>query len=284
MSDQAHIKKQYYVRTGNKLNLDEPVLFNEKMQWLKLYDRNERYTLMADKFAAKKYVSDKIGDKYVIPILGVWDKVEDINICTLPKQFVLKTTHGSGNVFICKDKDIFDFGSAFQGISDSLKENYFYHAREWPYKNIRPRIIAEEYMKNGSDDVLNVYKVFNFNGKPNLIQVIKNDKTANETVDYYDTEWNRLDIHQNFPNSKEGIEKPVSLDEMLKLSALCSEGIPFLRTDWYEIDEHLYFSEFTFFSDAGFEPFYPCEWDRILGEMLVLPVKRPEYYTSGGRD
>ncbi len=271
MPDEAHIKWQYYVRVGKILNLKEPLLFNEKMQWLKLHDRREEYPVLADKYAVKQYVSDKIGDEYVIPLIGVWDNIDEINVENLPEKFVMKTTHGSGCVFVCKDKNSFDFKSAFKRLSLSLKENYYYHAREWPYKNIKPRIIAEKYMQNENDDVLKVYKVFNFNGEPFLIQVIQNDKTADESVDYYDTNWECLDIHQNFPNSEGRIDKPVTFDKMMNFSALLSKDYPFLRTDWYEINKCLFFSEYTFFSDAGFEPFYPEKWDRILGDKLVLP-------------
>ena len=267
--DEKYIKRLYRASTGMTLDLNSPKRFNEKLQWLKLHDRNPLYTKMVDKCEAKRVVERLIGDEYVIPTIGVWESFDMIPFEKLPEQFVLKTTHGCGGMYICRDGNV-DRDKARATLERTLKKNYFYHTREWPYKNVPPRILAEQYMQDGTERNLRVYKVFNFNGTPRLIQTIQNDKTADETIDYFDTEWNRLDMRQNYPNSSVPPQKPKTLELMLQLSTKCSIGIPFLRTDWYEVNGHVYFSEFTFFSDAGLEPFHPDEWDYRLGEWIHL--------------
>lgn len=272
-SDEFLIKCAFKRRMGYIPDLKKPTTFNEKLQWLKLYDRKPEYATMVDKYAVKKYVSNIIGEDYVIPTLGVWDKFEDIDFDSLPDQFVLKTTHDSGGVVICKDKANFDFDAAKRKINHSLKRNYYLYAREWPYKNVPKRIIAEKFMKDREYETLNVFKIFNFGGVPKIIQVIQNDKTKDETIDYFDTEWNLLDMRQNFPNSEKSLPKPETLPVMLELARkLSANNKTFLRTDFYEINGKVYFSEFTFFSDAGFAKFYPEYWDKTLGDWINLPT------------
>ena len=255
------------------MDLDNPQTFNEKLQWLKLYNRKPIYTTMVDKYEVKKYVADIIGEEYIIPTLGVWEKFEDIDFGELPNEFVLKTTHDSGGLIICRDKTSLDIKKVQKRIERSLTRNYYWYGREWPYKDVKPRIIAEKFMKDENFDVLNVYKIFNFNGKPKLIQVIQGDKTKSETIDYFDTEWNLLKLRQNYPNSASPLPKPQNLSLMLSLAKRLTEKEtpPFLRTDFYEINGEVYFSEFTFFSDSGFAKFNPPEWDDKLGKILVLP-------------
>ena len=272
-SDESIIKKQYYNAFGKKLNLENPQTFNEKLQWLKLYDRKPEYTQMVDKHEVKKYVADKIGEEYIIKTLGVWDKFDDIDFSTLPKQFVLKTTHDSGGVVICKDTATFDIKSAKAKLEKSLKRNYYYLAREWPYKNVKPRIIAEEYMQDKDYSVLPVYKIFNFNNGTQIIQSIQNDKTKEERIDYFDKNWERLNLRQNYKTSDKPLEKPKTLEKMLNFAMELSKSFPFLRTDFYEVNGEIYFSEFTFYSDAGLAKFNPEEWDIILGERISLPEK-----------
>lgn len=274
LEDKEYLEKLYAAKMHKPLNLSNPETFNEKLNWLKLYDRKKIYTSMVDKYEAKNYVSKLIGDKYVVPLIGVWNSFDEIDIDCLPNQFVLKTTHGCGGMCICKDKNTFDFSHAKKVLNRALRKNYFLTVREWPYKNVVPRIIAEQYLEDKKQEVLVVYKVFNFNGEPKIIQVIQGDKTDHETIDYFDNEWNLLDLRQNFQNSKTHLEKPALLGEMLSLSRKCSLGHAFLRTDWYLVDGKIYFSEFTFYSDAGMEAFHPDEWDMILGKWIKLPEAR----------
>lgn len=274
--DKLYLKIHYCIRMKQKLNLKNPQTFNEKLQWLKLYDRKPIYTTMVDKHEVKKYVADIIGEEYIIPTLGVWDSFDEIDFDALPDQFVLKCTHDSGGLVICKDKSQLNKGSARRKIEKSLKRNYYYNTREWPYKDVKPRIIAEQYMQDSNhpeQESLLVYKIMTFDGEPKIIQTIQNDKTQNETIDYFDEQWNLLDLRQNYPNSKIPLQRPETLEQMLDLARRMSEGHPFLRVDFYEIEGKVYFSEYTFFSDAGMAIFTPEEWDTKLGEWITLPRK-----------
>lgn len=274
-SDQVYLKLIYRHSLGKPLNLKEPQTFNEKLQWLKLHDRKPIYTTMVDKAAVKAYVAERIGEKYLIPSYGAWSRFEDIEWDALPEKFVLKTTHDSGGIVLVKDKQTVDREAIRKKLTQSLKRNYFWHCREWPYKNVPPQILAERYMKNENTETLTVYKIFNFNGEPKLIQVIQNDKTPQESIDYFDTEWNLLALKQNFPNSSTHLPKPRNLEKMLAFARLLSrDTAPFLRTDFYEVNGDLYFSEFTFYSDAGLARFEPEEWDTVLGSWLTLPERK----------
>lgn len=275
LSDADFLKKKYNAVFEKTLDLKNPKTFNEKLQWLKLYYKNKIYTTMVDKYEVKDFVSKKIGEEYVIPAIGVWDKFEDIDFDALPEQFVLKCTHDSGGLVICKNKAELDIEVARKKIRKSLEHNYYLNSREYPYKNVPPRILAELFISDNSehqkDRSLVVYKVMCFGGVPKIIQVIQDDKKPNESIDYFDSDWNLLPIKQNFPNSKNHIEKPEKLSEMLELSAKLSDGMPFVRTDWYIVEGKLLFSEYTFYSDAGFARFEPAEWDYKLGEWIDLP-------------
>ena len=275
MSDERFLKASFRYSMDQELDLNNPKTFNQKLQWLKLYDRRPLYTQMVDKYAVRELIAEKIGDQYSIPLVGgPWDRPEDIDFDALPDQFVLKCTHDSGGLVICRDKAGLDRVAVRAKLSKCLKRNYFWSKREWPYKDVPPRILAEQYMQDGETKNLNVYKIFNFGGVPTLIQTIQNDKTREETIDYFDTEWKLLDLRQNFPNSAVPLPKPQTLTEMLRLAAKLSEGFPFLRTDFYEINGRVYFSEFTFYSDSGFERFHPDEWDEKLGALIRLPGEK----------
>lgn len=274
LSDEKYLKKKFKLKMGKELNLENPQTFNEKLQWLKLYDRgNDSLPATVDKYAVKQIVADKIGEQYVIKAYGIWDSFEEIEFDKLPNKFVLKTTHDCGGVVICKDKKTFDYEKAKSFLEMHLQRRYFYHAREWPYKNAKPRILAEEFVGK-EDECLVVYKVFCFGGEPRIIQVIQGDKSKDETIDYFDENWNLLSLRQNFPNSVNHLPKPDCLQEMLELSNKLSSHRPFLRVDWYIIDGKLKFSEFTYYSDAGFAQFEPEEWDYKLGEWIELPLKK----------
>lgn len=269
-SDKVAIKIKYRLEMKRKLNLKNPLTFNEKLNWIKLYYRKPIMTTMADKYEVKKYVSDIIGPEYVIPSIAVYDKWDDIDFDSLKAPFVMKTTHSSGVIAVVKDKESFDYETTKKKFNKSLKQNYFYSCREWPYKNIKPRIIIEQFVKDDKEDNLPVYKFFCFNGEPYLVQTIKNDKTSYETIDYFDMDWKFLKLKQNFENSEVPLSKPSNFEDMKELAAKLSKGFPFVRVDLYSVNGRIYFSEFTFFSDAGYHQFYPDEWDQILGEKIKL--------------
>ena len=269
-SDKASIKLKYRFLMKRKLNLKEPKTFNEKLNWIKLYYRKPIMTTMVDKYEVKKLVSNLIGEEYVIPSIAIYDKWDDIEFDKLEAPFVLKTTHSSGVIAVVKDKETFDYETTKKKFNKSLRQNYFYSCREWPYKNVKPRIIVEKFIKDSKEDNLPVYKFFCFNGEPYLVQTIKHDKTTYETIDYFDMDWKRLDLRQNFNNSEVPLDRPNNFEEMKELASKLSSGFPFVRVDLYSVDGKIYFSEFTFFSDAGYQRFYPDEWDLKLGEKIVL--------------
>ncbi len=277
ITDRKYLEKFYKAKTGKRLNLDNPKTFNEKIQWCKLYDHKTGYNKMVDKCDVKDYVADKIGIEYIIPTIGVWQNFDEIDFSSLPQQFVLKCTHDSGGLIICRDKSKLDLSSAKKRIEISLSHNFYKRGREWVYKDLKPRIIAEEYMQDGETECLPVFKFFCFSSQPKIIQVIQNDKTEKETIDYFDTQWNRLDLRQNFPNSENPLDKPEQLAEMVALAHKLSEDKKgFLRVDFYVVNGKIYFSEYTFYSDDGMAKFHPEEWDSILGDWFELPDKTEE--------
>lgn len=275
LPDKKFLEVVFKFRMGYKLNLKDPKTFNEKLQWLKLYDRNPQYTNMVDKAEAKRYVKNIIGEEYIIPTLGIYNKFDEINFANLPKQFVIKCTHDSGGLFICKNKDEIDFSAVKKKINKSLKRNYYKIRREWPYKNVKPRIIVEKYMVDESGVELKDYKFFCFNGKP-MIMFVATDRGIDTRFDFYDMNFNHLDFTNGHPNSDKSIKKPIGFEKMKKLAEVLSKGIPHVRVDFYDINGKIYFGEFTFYHWSGFMPFVPERYDRILGDMLELPNEKRE--------
>ena len=277
MSDEKYLKSLFKAETGKELNLDDPKTFNEKLQWLKLHDRKPIYTTMVDKYAVKKYVADIIGEEYIIPTLGIWDSFDEIDFDALPDQFVLKCTHDSGGLVICKDKTQLDKEAARRKISSCLKCNYYYKYREWPYKNVRPRIIAEKYMEDEYGTGLKDYKVLCFNGEPKLIELHQGRYTDHQTQDIYDTAWNKTTLSQtglsDYQVSSDAVPMLDTLSEMLKLSTILSQNIPHIRVDWYSIKGKLYFGELTLYDGSGLDPWDNPEDDLMLGSWIKLPVK-----------
>ena len=276
MSDKKYLELRYKTHFRENLSLQSSHMFNAKLQWLKLNDRKPEYTTMVDKYKVREYISKLIGEQYLIPLLGVWDNPDEIDFDALPEKFVLKCNHNSGlGMCICKDKNSLDINKVKKELRRGLKQDYYLTGREWPYKNVKRKIIAEQFMKS-DEGGLTDYKVHCFNGVPKLILVCKDRFTKTGlTEDFFDVEWNHLDVKrpkQN--NSSTPIAKPDELDEILKLSAKLSKNIPFLRTDFYIIEGKVYFSELTFYPASGFEKFEPEKWDEILGEWLVLPEKK----------
>lgn len=273
LSDEFYLKQVFKGYVGYPLNLSMPTSYNEKLQWLKLFDRKSIYKSMVDKYDAKKYASSIIGNEYIIPTIGVWDEFKDINFDELPNQFVLKCTHDSGGVIICKDKSKFDLNTAKNKIKKSLRHNYFWKGREWPYKNIKPRIIAEQYLENNQEQDLKDYKFFVFNGEAKAIYIASDrQKEDVETkFDFFDMDINHLDFTNGHPNADNPLEKPVNFEKMRDLAEKIAIGIPQLRVDFFEVKERIYFGKITFFHMSGLTPFEPQKWDEAFGKWLSLP-------------
>lgn len=273
-SDEKFLKKLFKLQMGKELNLDNPQSFSEKLQWLKLYDRRPEYTQMVDKYEVKKYVANIIGEEYIIPTFGVWNSFDEIDFDALPNQFVLKTTHGGGNtgVVICKDKSIFNREHARKRLQRSMKHDIYKHLCEWPYKNVKRRIIAEQYMEDESGYELKDYKFFCFNGELKCCQVIAG-RGGRMTVDFFDNGWKHLPFHEpkNYPFSIDPISCPELYQDMVVLATKLSQNHPFLRVDFYYINNRIYFGELTFFPTSGMGGFDPEEWDYTFGSWIELP-------------
>ncbi|MCF2657032.1 glycosyl transferase [Lacrimispora saccharolytica] len=263
---------------GRKLNLKNPKEYNEKLQWLKLNDRKPEYSTMVDKYEVRGYIEDLLGDKYLIPCLGIYDSVDDIDIDALPNRFVLKCTHDSGSVEICKDKSSFDIEGARHRLSQAMKRNYYATYREWPYKYVKPRIIAEGCLEGDGGD-LKDYKVMCFNGEAKIVEVHENRFVEGKvhTQTFYDKEWNIVPLTQveTVTVDRPG-ERPRQLDEIIRLSELIAKDMYHARIDWYIEGDKIYFGEITFFDGSGFESFSTPEMERMLGDMIKLPEKWKE--------
>lgn len=272
MPDEMYLKGMFRGEFQKKLNLNNPQTFNEKIQWLKLYDRKPEYTKMVDKYEAKKYVAERIGEEYIIPTLGIWDKFEDIDFESLPNQFVLKCTHDSGGLVICKDKSRFDKKEAKNKIESCLKRNFYYYGREWPYKNVKPRIIAEQYMEDNSSKDLKDYKFFCFGGKVKCFKV-DFDRFIEHHANYFDESGHILNFGEAAypPKFDANIPLPKNIELMEELAEKLSQNIPFLRADFYDLNGKVYFGELTFYPASGFGKFTDVTWDEQLGKWIKLP-------------
>ena len=272
-SDKLYLQIIFRLNMGKALNLKDPKSFSEKLQWLKLYNRKPEYTIMVDKIKAKEYVASIIGQEHIIPTIGVWDDPEKIDFDALPDRFVLKCNHNSGEgMYICKDKSKMDRKSVKDGLRLGLKEDYYLSSREWPYKNVPRRILAEKYMEDESGE-LRDYKFFCFDGVVRALFIATNrSKGRNATrFDFFDENFNHLPFTNGHPNASVLPEKPAKFEEMKQLAAKLSKGIPHVRIDFYEIGDQVYFGEMTFFHWAGTMPFKPEEWDYKFGEWIKLP-------------
>lgn len=274
LSDEQYIRTIYRIRFGKRINLENPKTFNEKLQWLKLYERNPMYTQMVDKAGAKEYVSEKMGASYIIPTLGVWDHFEDIDFDKLPNKFVLKCTHDSGGLVICKDKAALDMEAVKEKINQSLHRRYYLHGREWPYKDVKPRIIAEEYLDVLGKKELVEYKIFCFNGEAKMVLVCKGEAHSGlRTNDFCDRQLNRFPFKSLNPCSEGKLEVPAQLQEMLDFAEELAGDIPQVRIDLYLVEGKIYFGEMTFFHNSGFCKFDPPEWDEKVGSWITLPKR-----------
>ena len=272
LSDEAFLRKKYRVMMGKKLNLEDPQTYNEKLQWLKLYDRKPVYTTMVDKVAAKDYVAERIGEEHIIPTLGTWSSFDEIDFDSLPDQFVLKTNHDCGGVMVCKDKATFDKEKAKQFLEKHLKRQYFRNHREWPYKDVKPCIFAEKFMVDESGYELKDYKFFCFDGKVKALFIAKDRAVEGEETkfDFFDENFKHLPFTNGHPNSEPPYVEPPKFEEMKALAEKLSAGVPHLRVDFYNINGQIYFGELTFYHWSGFVPFEPEEWDYTFGSWIQI--------------
>ena len=271
-NDETYLRWYYYFGMRKFPDLKNPKSFNEKLQWLKMHDHNPAYTQMVDKLGVKDYISKKIGQEYVVPLIGAWDKFEDIDFDKLPDKFVLKCTHDSGGLVICKDKSKLNIAEARKKIYHCLKKDYFIGTREWPYKDVKKKIIAEQLLTEPGQPAPRDYKILCFNGKPKLIELHQNRFTDRQTQDFYDTSWKRTSISQGGWNgvSKSEAPKPENLDQMLTLSETLAEGTACMRVDWYDINGKLYFGEITFYDGSGIDAFDDYNDDLKMGSWIDL--------------
>lgn len=270
IDDRTYLKLAFKAKLGYSLDLNNPRTFNEKLQYLKLHDHNSYYSKLVDKYEVKNIIRDLLGDEYLIPTYGVWNSFEDINIADLPNKFVLKCTHDSGGLVIVKDKNTFDAMYAKNILDKSLKNNYYYYGREWPYKNVIPRIIAERYIEGGESDILD-YKFFCFNGIVKFFK-IDFDRFTNHRANYYDRNGSLLPFGEAAypPNPKKKLLIPNNIHEMIMIAEKISSGYKFLRVDFYNIEGQILFGELTFFPASGFGAFTTKEWDERIGSLLTI--------------
>lgn len=277
-NDKLYLKYKFYLMMGYFPDLKNPKTYSEKMQWLKLHDRQSIYTQMVDKLAVKQLVREKLGEGYTIPVLGVWDRAEDIEWDKLPQRFVLKCNHDSGEgTIFCKDKSTLNKEDAIERINRSLQSDYYIHSREWPYKNVQRKVFAEEYMEDKNDSIhehLQDYKFLCFSGEPKLVYVTSGKFTKNRiSTDFFDLDFNHLDIHDKDENSDTPIVKPSTFEEMKRMAKVLSKGISHVRVDFFEVNGKVYFGEYTFYNWGGFSQMRPKKWNSILGDWIKLPCK-----------
>ena len=277
LSDEEYIRRYWKAHFGRKLDLENPVTLFEKLQWLKLYYRKPEFIDMVDKYTAKEIVAEKLGREHITPTIGVWDSPGEIDLSGLPEQFVLKPTHDSGGLVVCRDRKNFDWKAAKKKLAASMKHNYYWHGREWPYKHVRPRIIAEPLIEElGKPDSLE-YKITCLNGKAVFVTIcsgIAHDDDDKRTNDHFDRGFNRLPWKVIYKPAKVPPKKPEQWEELFRFGEALAEGIPYLRVDTYIIGGKILFGEMTFFTWSGFRRFEPEEWDEKLGRMLKLPEKK----------
>lgn len=270
--DSLYLRMFFRYRFGRKLDLKNPQTYNEKLQWLKLYDRKPEYTKMVDKHAVKEYVAERIGEEHIIPTLGVWDRFEDIDFDALPDQFVLKCTHDSGGLIICTDKAKLDIEKARKTIGHAMKRQYYVNTREWPYKDVPHRIIAEQYMVDESGYELKDYKFFVFDGRVEAMFIATGRNDEAMCFDFFDREFCHMPIKKGgHPNTEKILQKPQSFSQMIEIAEELGKGIPHVRVDLYSINNRIYFGEMTFFSGSGFSAFSPEKWDYTFGDWIHLP-------------
>ena len=268
MPDSVFARISFRGMLGQKLHLNNPVLFNEKLQWLKVYDHKPEYSMLVDKLKAKEVVGELIGQDYIVPCYGEWKCADEIDFDTLPNSFVLKCNHDQGSVILVNDKNLINKKETIKTLNRKLKHNAYYGTREYPYKSIEPRVFAEVYL---GDDIID-YKFYCFNGEPKFLycgQGLTSDHSLK--IDFYDLKWNLMPFYRTDYHRLGNVPRPQKLDEMIAVACTLSKNVPFVRIDLFEVDGKVYFSEFTLCPASGFMPFVPKEYDRIVGEWLELP-------------
>lgn len=270
-SDKFYLKMLFRLEMGYPLNLNDPKTFNEKLNWLKIYYRNPLYSRLADKYLAKEYVAEKIGEKYLVPNYGVWDSVQDVNIDELPEQFVMKATGDSSGVIICRNKSKLKIEEAKAKLARCQNSNYYYFLREWVYKDIKARIIVDKFLDDNSGKELRDYKFWCFNGEPKVMYCT--NKGSDIFENFYDMDFNPIDINHGFRRNFPEFEKPDAFEEMKNLASKLAEGLPFVRIDFFYVNGNIYFGEFTFYDWGGMRPFADKKWDEKLGSWIKLPEK-----------
>ena len=273
ISDKQFLSFFYRAYHHRRIDWNNPQTFNEKLQWLKLYDRQEAYTRLTDKYLVRQYVKDKIGEQYLVPLLGVWNNPRDIDFSQLPNQFVLKCNHDSGSVIICHDKNKLNKKQAIQKLSKAFYTQYFWKSREYNYKNIQRKVIAEKLLVNEEKSDLPDYKIFCFNGKPKFIQVDLNRFTKHVRK-FYTTDWNPIDVQDVHYNPAISAQRPECLNELLHLAHILSRDFIHVRVDFYLVGEQIYFGELTFHHGGGAIPLFPFSYDKLWGSYMTLPLKK----------
>ncbi|PEB46638.1 glycosyl transferase [Bacillus thuringiensis] len=269
--DANYLQLKYKLIMGRKLNLKNPKTFNEKLQWLKLNDRRAEYTMLVDKYEVRQYIKETIGEEYLIPLLGVYNNFDEIDFDVLPNKFVLKPNHTSGDVFICRDKSKINYRELKSEVDKWLQREYYWLHREWPYKNVKPKIVCEKYMVDESGVDLKDYKFMSFNGEVRCSFVgLNRQSETGLNIDFYDLEWKLMPFERHYPNSGIKLEKPQNYKKMIEFAELLSRELPFVRVDFYEINGKVYFGELTFYPGSGFEEFTPESYDELLGSWIDL--------------
>lgn len=279
LPDEKFLKTKFFLSMGKKLDLENPKTFNEKLQWIKLYDRNPLYTKLVDKYLVRDYIKDVLGEEYLIPLIGAWDSPDDIDFDALPDKFVLKCNHNSGlGMCICKDKSKLDIQKVKEELRKGMAQDYYLFHREWPYKDVPKKIIAEKYMTDESGYELKDYKFFCFDGKVKMFFVAKDRevKGVETKFDFFDADYNHLPFTNGHPNSEPPYFKPDGFEKMKAVAEKLSKGLPEVRVDLYNINGQIYFGEMTFFHWSGFTAYEPEEWDYKLGSYLKLPQEKNE--------
>ncbi|WP_218645659.1 MULTISPECIES: ATP-grasp fold amidoligase family protein [unclassified Acinetobacter] len=270
-SDALYLKLLFPLKTGYKLNLNKPRTYNEKLQWLKIHYKTPVMTKMVDKFLAKEFARNIIGDDFIVKSYGTWNSFEEIDFNVLPKSFVLKTTHDQGGVIIVRDKNKLDKEYAKNKLSKHLNRQHYFLSREWPYKNVKPRIMAEALLIDNEVDDLYDYKFYCFDGEPKIMYIAHGRHTDTCYFDFYDMDFNKLDISRpGYPQSNQHFEIPANWELMKQLARKLSLGFPHLRVDFYNINGRVYLGELTFFQGGGLMPFQPEIWDKVLGDWIHL--------------
>lgn len=271
LDDKKYLKIKYFIKLRERLNLKNPQTFNEKLQWLKINDRKDIYTTMVDKYMVKEYVANIIGEQYIIPTLGIYNTFDEIDFEKLPEKFVIKCTHDSGSTIVCQDKKNFNIKEAKKEINKSLKYNYYYSGREWPYKNVKPKILVEQYILDNELKELRDYKIFCFNGKAKIFKVDYN-RFSEHRANYYDKNLKLLEFGEKIcpPEINKKIDIPKDIYKMFDLSEIISQKLKFARIDFYYANNKIYFGEITFYPASGFGKFVPSVWDKKLGKLINL--------------